>query len=64
MTTTPPANAPALGPDERDVRLADWPCKRCKHPQTRERSHESSCGGYDDYQYTCPACGHLFNTGR
>ncbi len=43
--------------DEAD-KLVDWPCKRCKYPQTEQRLWESSDGAYEDYKFTCPNCGH------
>lgn len=29
----------------------------CAKPNVRFRSWESSCGGYEDYQYRCFTCG-------
>jgi hypothetical protein len=33
-------------------------CSKCKVvTMHRERKWESSCGGYEDYKYTCTVCG-------
>ena len=32
-------------------------CRKCKEPRVTESKWESSCGGYEDYKYTCAACG-------
>jgi len=32
-------------------------CRKCGQMKVRCRSWESSCGGYEDYQYECAACG-------
>jgi RecJ-like exonuclease len=37
---------------------SDVPCRKCKVAgQIERRSWESSCGGFDDDQYRCKACG-------
>jgi hypothetical protein len=33
-------------------------CRACKAPNVGCRTWESSCGGYEDYQYRCFTCGH------
>ena len=33
-------------------------CRKCGKEELSYREWESSCGGYEDYQYTCRACGH------
>ena len=43
-------------PAEPTGTLVDWPCKKCKHPQTERRGTVDSV--YEDYEYTCPKCGH------
>lgn len=32
-------------------------CRSCKAPDVMYREWESSCGGYEDYNYKCRACG-------
>ena len=32
--------------------------KKCEKPDVRCRVWESSCGGYEDYNYRCFGCGH------
>jgi hypothetical protein len=43
------------------------PCQKCRaeklengSPAVRYQTWESSCGGYEDYKYTCGACGHVW----
>ncbi len=37
------------------------PCHNCGEPgQIEWREWESSCGGYEDYQHRCNACGHTW----
>ena len=32
-------------------------CSKCKvHTMHREQEWESSCGGHEDYKYTCTTC--------
>lgn len=31
-------------------------CKYCDSPHVQYRVWESSCGGYEDYQYKCAEC--------
>ena len=33
-------------------------CRKCKALTVRCRCWESSCGGYEDYQYKCTSCGY------
>ena len=33
-------------------------CRKCGKAELSYREWESNCGGYEDYQYTCRACGH------
>jgi len=39
-------------------KLTDLTCPKCIGHHVVERLWESSCGGYDDYQYRCSDCGH------
>lgn len=32
-------------------------CRECKGGPVTCRTWESSCGGYEDYKYTCGPCG-------
>ena len=33
-------------------------CNKCRNStQHNEHTWESSCGGYEDYKYTCTVCG-------
>ena len=34
------------------------PCRKCGVHAVSMREWESSCGGYEDYQYRCNSCGH------
>lgn len=36
------------------------PCRKCKSGPVEVKAWESSCGGYEDYKYTCAACGHVW----
>lgn len=40
-----------------DVKRSDRPCGKCKSANVTVRCWESSCGGYEDYKYTCHNCG-------
>ena len=33
-------------------------CRKCGVHAVSERSWDSSCGGWTDYQYRCAHCGH------
>ena len=33
-------------------------CRKCQGPNVRFRIWESSCGGYEDYNYRCFDCKH------
>ena len=33
-------------------------CRRCKSKNVKFRVWDSSCGGYEDYNYKCDDCGH------
>jgi len=35
-------------------------CRKCKVKAATCELWESSCGGYEDYRYTCGACGHVW----
>jgi hypothetical protein len=35
-------------------------CRRCGRGPVKCQTWESQCGGYEDYQYTCPACGYVW----
>ena len=35
-----------------------YTCRSCGKAAATCRTWESSCGGYEDYKYTCTACGH------
>lgn len=34
------------------------PCRKCGVHAVSMREWESSCGGWEDYQYRCNSCGH------
>lgn len=34
------------------------PCPACRVPNVVCRTHESSCGGWEDEQFRCLSCGH------
>lgn len=38
--------------------LPKVPCRKCGVHAVTERKWESSCGGWEDYQFKCNACGH------
>jgi DNA-directed RNA polymerase subunit M/transcription elongation factor TFIIS len=35
-------------------------CRKCKDGPVVYETWESSCGGYEDYKYTCKACGYTW----
>jgi len=35
-------------------------CRKCNVGQVSFRKWESLCGGYEDYQFKCGECGHLW----
>lgn len=35
-------------------------CRKCRGGPVREQAWESTCGGYEDYKYTCQACGFVW----
>lgn len=35
-------------------------CRRCHQQSVTWQSWESHCGGYEDFKFTCGACGHLW----
>lgn len=35
-------------------------CRKCKGGPVVEQEWTSSCGGYEDYKYTCQACGFVW----
>lgn len=35
-------------------------CRKCDAPLVSVQLWESKCGGYEDYKYTCAACGHVW----
>lgn len=39
-----------------------YTCIRCRQNTATCQEWESSCGGYEDYKYTChnPDCGHVW----
>lgn len=41
-------------------KLIDYPCNKCKNPKVIENKWDSSCGGYEDYKYTCPKCNYIW----
>ena len=38
---------------------SDRPCPKCGEQKVTYETWESSCGGYDDYKFTCE-CGHFW----
>ena len=42
-----------------DAGIADAKCRKCGHDGLKVEEWDSSCGGWTDYKYTCPACGHF-----
>lgn len=53
-TTEMPDSAGTFG---EYTNATDTPCRKCKEPKVRYRVWESSCGGYEDYNYKCFGCG-------
>lgn len=41
-----------------NMKPCEGKCLKCGKEEVGYREWESSCGGYEDYQYTCRACGH------
>lgn len=37
-----------------------YPCQKCGAVEAICRLWESSCGGFEDYQYTCKTCKHVW----
>jgi hypothetical protein len=35
-------------------------CRKCDAVEATCEEWESSCGGYEDYRYTCGACGYVW----
>ena len=35
-------------------------CRKCGKKEVTYQVWESSCGGYEDFKYTCGACGHVW----
>ena len=38
----------------------DCECRHCHAFAVTVRQWDSNCGGYEDYKYTCGACGHVW----
>jgi predicted RNA-binding Zn-ribbon protein involved in translation (DUF1610 family) len=55
--TAPPPTPETGTTTPLDGKLVDWPCKKCRHPQTIERADDTV---YDDHHYRCPACNHAW----
>lgn len=36
------------------------PCRYCGNEYVHVQSWESNCGGYEDYRYSCSACGRFW----
>jgi hypothetical protein len=45
-------------PDDWKPCHADSRCQKCKSANVRYRTHDSSCGGYEDDEIRCFDCGH------
>lgn len=55
MHTSPmPDSAGEFSPPEKEL----YTCRKCNQKTAKCRLWESSCGGYEDYNYTCtnPDC--------
>lgn len=50
--------AESEGTFEAEKRQSDRKCDKCHSSKVTYRVWESSCGGYEDYKYTCGECGH------
>jgi len=44
--------------DFTDFVECDTSCRECGASPVGVRKWESHCGGYEDYNFKCPACGH------
>lgn len=42
------------------VELRGTLCRSCASEHVKRRTHESSCGGYEDDEYECIDCGHAW----
>jgi hypothetical protein len=42
------------------VESRKWTCRHCLCKNVTCKVWESSCGGYEDYKYTCPDCGYVW----
>ena len=43
-----------------DMKPCAGKCRKCGAEQLSFREWESSCGGYEDYEYACRACGYIW----
>ena len=43
-----------------DMKPCTGKCRKCGAEQLSFRTVESSCGGYEDYEYGCRACGYTW----
>ena len=43
-----------------DMKPCTGKCRKCGAEQLSFREWESSCGGYEDYEYGCRACGYTW----
>jgi DNA-directed RNA polymerase subunit M/transcription elongation factor TFIIS len=55
MHTQPLSNADGVFTDTGSYYGA---CRKCGKKEVNYRVWKSNCGGYEDYEYTCRACGH------
>jgi len=44
----------------RGEKKCDSKCRACGKSEVTYYVWESSCGGYEDYKFTCHACGHTW----
>lgn len=56
MSFTP--NMPDSAGEFQAPKPVEVPCRKCTAHSVTEESWESSCGGWEDWRYTCHACGH------
>jgi transposase-like protein len=40
--------------------VPDLPCHKCGEKEVKARKWESSCGGWEDYQFKCSSCGYTW----
>jgi transposase-like protein len=56
MTFIPGKEVPGDFADVNWTPCPDMTCRKCAHADVARRKWESSCGGWEDWQYQCHHC--------